>query len=331
VRDLGQVPLIEERELEGAADDQGLNRRGPQRGDPVESVDRPEIFPEAGVREHPAVANQHHARDRESLADLLDLRREGLGISGVAFEHFDRDRAAVPVRQEPEDDLELVPPPIARVAELRQRALPALEVGGGDVIEDEAALGQMPAGEGLFHARLPGQEPIHRLVEGVLVGVRDGEARAERGLRGLGLQGARRRELGAGVQDARRNQGLDEIPRSGPLGGEERGQPQLPHRAQDRGDVAVRPGADDLERVIGRDQDVAPHRATNHLNDRGGEAGEIAERFVLDLAGVTIGATQEVIAIAPAAMRAGDLGHMTGPGGARHTGTLRRPTAACQA
>ena len=189
----------------------------------------------------------------------------------------------------------------------------------------------MPAGEGLFHARLPGQEPIHRLVEGVLVGVRDVEARAERGFLGLGLQGARRRELGAGIQDARRDQGLDEIPWSVPLGGNERGQPQLPRRAHDRSDVAVRPGADDLERVVGRDQDVAPHRAANHLNDRGGEAGEIAKRFVFDLAGVAIGATQEVIAVAPAAVRAGDLGHVTGSGGAHHTGTVRRPTAAGQA
>jgi hypothetical protein len=53
------------------------------------------------------------------LADLLDLRRQGLGIPGVAFEHFDRDRAAVAVGQQAEGDLQLVPPPFARVAELR--------------------------------------------------------------------------------------------------------------------------------------------------------------------------------------------------------------------
>src|SRR3989304_5527079 len=71
----------------------------------------------ASAREHPAIAARHHARDREPLADLLDLRRQGLGVPGVAFKHFDRDGAAVAVGQEPEDDLQLVALAIARVAE----------------------------------------------------------------------------------------------------------------------------------------------------------------------------------------------------------------------
>jgi hypothetical protein len=45
--DLGQVLLIEQRELDGAAGDQGLNRRGPQRGEPVPPLDRLEIRAEA--------------------------------------------------------------------------------------------------------------------------------------------------------------------------------------------------------------------------------------------------------------------------------------------
>jgi hypothetical protein len=119
VRDLGQALLIEERELEGPARGQRLNCRGAQRGNPVEPLDRPQILPQAGVREDPAVADQHHARDREPLADLLDLRRQRLGVAGVAREHFDGDRTAVPVGQQPEDDLPRVALAVARVAELR--------------------------------------------------------------------------------------------------------------------------------------------------------------------------------------------------------------------
>jgi hypothetical protein len=44
--------------------------------------------------------------------------RQGLGIPSVAFEHLDRDRTALSIGQKPEDDLQLVPLAIPRVAEL---------------------------------------------------------------------------------------------------------------------------------------------------------------------------------------------------------------------
>src|SRR5207249_4812007 len=65
-------------------------------------------------------------------------------------------------------------------------------------------------------------------------------------------------------------------------------------------------------------------------NGRGREAGEIPEGFVLDLAVLAIGAPQEVRAIAPPAVRARDLGDVTGPGGAPHAGTLRGEPAGRQ-
>src|SRR5713101_3373154 len=189
----------------------------------------------------------------------------------------------------------------------------------------------MPPRQGLLHAPLPRQQPIHRLVERVLVGVGDAEALAEGRLLGRGPKRPRRRELGTGIEQARRDQRLDEIPLPAAGGREKRGHPHLPRRAHDRSDVAVGPGADDVERLVGRDQRVASHGAANQRNGRGREAGEIPEGFVLDLAGVAIGAPQEVIAIAPAPMRARDLGNVTGPGGARHTATLRGEPARCQA
>ena len=81
VQDPGRVLLIEERERPGAAPDQRLYRRRPQRGDSVEPLDRPEIVPEAGRDEHPPVADQHHAREREPLAELRDLGRQRLGVA----------------------------------------------------------------------------------------------------------------------------------------------------------------------------------------------------------------------------------------------------------
>jgi len=188
----------------------------------------------------------------------------------------------------------------------------------------------MPPRQGLFHARLPGQEPIHRLVEGVFIGVGDAEALAEGGLLGLSAQGPRRRELGTGIQQARRDQGLHAIPLPTARGREERREPDFPRRADDGRDVAVGPRADDIERVVGRDQRIAPHGAADQRNGRGREAREIPEGFVLDLTVLAIGAPQQVIAIAPAAVGARNLGHVTGPGGARHAGTLRPTAPACQ-
>ena len=70
-----QVLLVEERELQGPARDQGLNRRGAQGGDPLEPLNRPDILAQAGVGDHAPIADQHHARDPKPLADLRDLRR----------------------------------------------------------------------------------------------------------------------------------------------------------------------------------------------------------------------------------------------------------------
>jgi hypothetical protein len=178
-------------------------------------------------------------RDPDSLAELLDLGRQRLGIPHVALEDLDGDRAALPVREKLEDDLQFVPLALARVTELCQGALPALEVRRGDIVKDDAAGGQMLARQGLPDAPLLREQPVHRFVEFVFVGGRDIEALTERGLPRLGRQRARGRELGAGVQQARGHHGLDEIPLPETLRRQERGQAHLPRRAHDCRDVAV--------------------------------------------------------------------------------------------
>ena len=58
--DLGQIALVEQRELEGAGVDQSADLRGSQRGDPVEPGG-PQLVSDAGAGDHAAIADQHDA------------------------------------------------------------------------------------------------------------------------------------------------------------------------------------------------------------------------------------------------------------------------------
>ena len=113
-----------------------------------------------------------------------------------AFEHLDRDRAAVRRAEQAVDDLRRAAPPVAGVTQLRQRTAVALEVGGGDVVEHERAALQVPAGECPLDPPLPSEQPVERRVQLVLVRVLDAELRRERRLR----KGARHRQLRAGAE-----------------------------------------------------------------------------------------------------------------------------------
>src|SRR2546427_698690 len=79
---------------------------------------RPQSLAQPRFGDRPAAADQHPAGDPDPPGDLLDLRRHGLGVAGVALEPFARARAAVAIRQGAEDDLQLVPPALTRMAEL---------------------------------------------------------------------------------------------------------------------------------------------------------------------------------------------------------------------
>ena len=73
--DGGHVALVEQRELQGAALDQLLDRWGAQRGDPVEPGGL-DIFGETRLGDHAAVADQHDVIEREPLLEFLDLGGE---------------------------------------------------------------------------------------------------------------------------------------------------------------------------------------------------------------------------------------------------------------
>ena len=140
----------------------------PERGDPVEPGGLQLLF-DPGTGDHAAVADQHHPLQAEAFLQLVDLRGQRLRIARVAFEHLDRHRAAVGGAQQPEDDLRPVGPAVAAVAETGELATPALEIAGGDVVEHQRAVLQMPPRQRLLDRRLRRAQQIEGTVELVLV------------------------------------------------------------------------------------------------------------------------------------------------------------------
>ena len=125
--DLGHVALVEQRELQGAAlGREGLDRRGAQRGDPVEAGGL-KVGVDARLGDHAAVADEHDALQPKARPELANLIGERARIAEIAFEHLDGDRAALRRAQKTEDDLRSVAPMVAavcRIAPARSTAPP---------------------------------------------------------------------------------------------------------------------------------------------------------------------------------------------------------------
>jgi hypothetical protein len=100
-------------------------------------LDGAEFFVDAGLGEHAAVADHDDAFEAEAVADFFDLLADGGGVGGVAVEDFDGEGAAARVAKQAEDDLEFAFFAVAAVAEFGERAGGALEIAGGEVVEDE--------------------------------------------------------------------------------------------------------------------------------------------------------------------------------------------------
>ncbi len=58
--------------------------------------------------------------------------------------------------------------------------------------------------------------------------------------------------------------------------------------------MAVGVGAQDFEGVAGGDEGFAAQGAADHLDERAGQMGEVAEGLVLDLAALAIGLAQQM-------------------------------------
>ena len=99
------------------------------------------------------------------MAQFIDLGGDGFGIGSIAGKNFDGDRASGRVGEQSKDDLQCAGLVVSRVTEFGQRTVAAFEVSGGQVIEDEATLGEMALGQDLLDASLLREQPVHSLVE----------------------------------------------------------------------------------------------------------------------------------------------------------------------
>lgn len=92
--DLGEISLVEERELDLPRLDQRPDGRGPQRRDPIQALDRFDLIADPGFRDHAPISYQHHARELETMAELLDLGAERLGIGRIPVKHLHGHRTS---------------------------------------------------------------------------------------------------------------------------------------------------------------------------------------------------------------------------------------------
>ena len=84
--------------------------------------------------DHATVADEGDRCDAKPGLDLVDLRRKGVRLLGIAWKYFDGDRIAGLVAEEADDDLHLALLAIAMIAKCRQSVVRAFEGATGDII-----------------------------------------------------------------------------------------------------------------------------------------------------------------------------------------------------
>ena len=133
--------------------------------------------------------------EAEAGADLVDLRGDGVGVAGRAFEDLDGDRTAGGGAEQTEDDLQRALLAVAAVAAPGEFAVRPLDVAGGQVVEHQGVFLEMALGEALLDGCLAFDEPVHRGVQ--LLGVDRAEVEhfPEGGDGAFGCQGAGGGEL----------------------------------------------------------------------------------------------------------------------------------------
>ena len=160
-----------------------------------------------GLGQHPPVAHQDHAREAEAVLQLGDLIGDGGGIAAVARIDLDRHRAALRAGQDAVDHLGLALLAVPIVAEAHQGTGPALVIAAGHVVEGRPTVCEMAPGQLLLDLRLALQEPVHGLIEVVLVGAFHPQLLRQAG--GVPQPGGG--ELGAGMDQALEDHGQDQV------------------------------------------------------------------------------------------------------------------------
>src|SRR6266545_3374651 len=94
---------------------------------------------------------------------------------------------------------------------MSERTVAALEISGGQIIEDQCSLSQVAFGQRPFDASLLRQQPVHRLIEFVLGNRIEMEQFSESAAEGIGVKGPRGSEFGSRLQNAGNDHGQNEI------------------------------------------------------------------------------------------------------------------------
>ncbi len=148
----------------------------------------------------------------------------------------------------------------------------------------------MPRRELLLDGRLTLEEPVHRAIQLVLVGIRHTQILRER----IRMPPPRGRELRVRSDDSRGDHCHDEIHFATRSRGQQVAKTEPAHCDRHRLRVAVRNRSCDLECEAGRSERLALESTTNQLDHVGGKMGEIADRLVLHLAVFAIAATEQM-------------------------------------
>ena len=180
------------------------------------------------------------------------------------------------------------------MADDAQRAGPALERGGGDVIQHQGAAGQVPGRERVLDLILPVVQVVHRRVQVILITRPQMQDLAQRTGRRLAAQPAGDRQLGVRCDHLRDRHRDHQVPLPGRLGVDQLVQAQLAGHAQDGGDVAMRQAAGDLERPVERGWRRLAFQYPGQRFDLGlGPGRQVGQGAVLDLAGLAVAFAQQ--------------------------------------
>jgi hypothetical protein len=153
---------------------------------------------------------------------------------------------------------------------------------------------QVPGGELLLDAVLPGGQPVHRGVDLIGGGARHAQVRAE----GHILPPAGRGQLGSRAQDPRQHQRAGQVAvRAGRA--EQGREAELAGHRGHGGSVPVRERPGDLERGVGVDEGLAGQHRADRGDRFGRQLRQVRQGFLADLAAVPERAAQQVPLVGP--------------------------------
>ena len=204
MRELKEITLIEEAELQVTTLHQRADLRTLERRDPGESIEVTQLANRL-VRDHAPIPHEDQALKAKLLAQLIDLRHQRARIGGVALVDRDGHRTARPRGEQSIVHLRRIALAVAAVTDLRQRTAIAFEVARTQVIERQGTFREVPSRELLLDRLLALEQPVHRRIQIGLVPIGDAILFRQR----RRMPPARGGELGVRRQDPRRDHRTD--------------------------------------------------------------------------------------------------------------------------